>query len=86
MDPNTIPKTWFDRAKLSTLREFFAYLLVVYFLWQNKEIEREKTEILKAQVEVLSREKETQIKLLEITQKIINRNHASEDSNNPNSN
>lgn len=80
MEPVLNQKNWLDAAKLQVIREFFAWILVIYFIYSNKELDKEKTEILKAQIEVLNREKDTQIKLLEITNKMVN------DKNNQNNN
>lgn len=72
MENQTPTPKWLSRENLQVIREFFAWLLVIYFVYQNKELDKEKTEILKAQIEVLNRTKETESKQLQIIDKIIN--------------
>lgn len=72
MENQTPTPRWLSKENLQVIREFFAWLLVIYFVYQNKELDKEKTEILKAQIEVLNKTKETEAKQLQIIDKIIN--------------
>lgn len=72
MEPTNTTSKWLNREVWQVIREFFAYILVAYFIYQNKELDREKTEILKVQIEVLSKTKETEAKQLQIIDKILN--------------
>ena len=86
MEQNTL-KTILDAGKLALIREFFAWILVGYLMYWIKVMDNEKTTILiettKTQTELLKQEKETDLKLLEITNQSVNKFH---EKNNPNSN
>lgn len=70
---NTQNTPWYAKEKTwQTIREFFAWILCCYFIYQNKELDKEKTKILQAQIEIMSKSKETEMKSLEILQKAVN--------------
>lgn len=76
METNTI-KTFLDATKLALVREFFAWLLVVYLFYWVKQMDDQKTQILiettKIQSESLKEQKQTELKMLELTNQTLNR-------------
>jgi len=84
VEENTI-KTILDARRLALVREFFAWILVGYLMYWIKVMDNEKTTILiettKTQTELLRQQKETDLKLLEITNQSINKFHEKNSSN-----
>lgn len=82
---NQTQKPWYlNSSSLSTIREFFAWLLCIYMLYWNKQLDGEKTKILQVQIEVLQKQKENEIRLLQITDKIVNKNESNQNDNSSN--
>lgn len=88
MEPQTNQpqKPWYlNRETGQVVREFFAWILCIYMLYWNKQLDDEKTTILRAQIEVLQKQKESEERLLKITEKIVSKNNENQNNQTNNS-
>lgn len=74
MEPTTTAFKFLTKERLQLIEKFIVYILLLYFIYENKQGEIEKTKILQQQIEVLSKNKDSENQQLQIINKLINEN------------
>lgn len=83
MEPTPNTPRWLSKENLQVIREFFAWLLVIFFIYQNKQLQAEIAAIYKAQIQVLTGKADTESKQLQIIDKILNEKTSNNNTTKP---
>lgn len=86
MEPTPNTPKWLSKENLQVIREFFAWLLVIFFIWQNKQLNAEIAAIYRSQIQILIGKGDTESKQLQIIDKIINEKTSSSNNTKPSPN
>lgn len=79
MEPTTAVK-WLTKERLQLIEKFIVYILLLYFIYESKQLDIEKTKILQQQIEVLSKGKESESQQLQIIDKLIHEKSTSDNT------
>jgi len=83
MEPTTSAIKYLTKERLQLIEKFIVYILLIYFIYENKQSEIEKTKILQQQIDVLSKNKDSENQQLQIINKLVNAKPNSNDDTKP---